>query len=291
MKIAIVVDSTAYLSDEIKEKNDIYTIPLNTIFGDDTYREDIDITPEEFYDKMREQEELPMTSQPSIGDYILLLEELYKKGYTDVISFHLSSSISGTLQNAVAAGQSVEGITLHAVDSKIACTPLGLLAVYAAQHKDDTPLEELLETLNRFTNKDYLDAYFVVDDLTNLKKGGRLSNAQAFVGQLLKIKPILQFEEGKIVAIQKIRTKKKALSKVEDLVQEAIDKQAGDNIVLTVIHANIEDEAKEFQAKLASKFKGATVLISHFGPVIGTHLGEHAIGVSITSFDVDVTGF
>ena len=108
---------------------------------------------------------------------------------------------------------------------------------------------------------------------------------------MLKIKPILQFEEGKIVAIQKIRTKKKALSKVEDLVQEAIDKQAGDNIVLTVIHANIEDEAKEFQAKLASKFKDATVLISHFGPVIGTHLGEHAIGVSITSFDVDVTGF
>ena len=99
MKIAVVVDSTSYLSDEIKRRNNIYTIPLNTIFDDEIYREDIDITPEEFYDKMRDREELPTTSQPSIGDYIILLEDLHKKGYTDVISLHLSGNISGTIQN------------------------------------------------------------------------------------------------------------------------------------------------------------------------------------------------
>lgn len=170
MKIAVVVDSTSYLSDEIKRRNNIYTIPLNTIFDDEIYREDIDITPEEFYDKMRDREELPTTSQPSIGDYIILLEDLHKKGYTDVISLHLSGNISGTIQNAVAAGQSVDGIEVHPIDSDIACTPLGLLAVYAAQQKDKLPLDELLERLERFKSKEFIDSYFVVDDLTNLKK-------------------------------------------------------------------------------------------------------------------------
>lgn len=293
MKIAVVVDSTSYLSDEIKRRNNIYTIPLNTIFDDEIYREDIDITPEEFYDKMRDREELPTTSQPSIGDYIILLEDLHKKGYTDVISLHLSGNISGTIQNAVAAGQSVDGIEVHPIDSDIACTPLGLLAVYAAQQKDKLPLDELLERLERFKSKEFIDAYFVVDDLTNLKKGGRLSNAQAFVGQLLKIKPILRFEDGKIVAIQKIRTKKKALNTVVGLIKDTIDRQNVENeaVTLTVIHANIDDEADEFIKELEAHFKGATVLKSHFGPVIGTHLGEKAIGVAITSFNADITGF
>ena len=295
MKIAIVVDSTAYLSEEIKDKNNIYTISLNTIFGEETYREGKDITTEEFYDKMRDFDGLPSTSQPSIGDYILLLEELNKEGYTDVISFHLSAGISGTCQNALSAAQSVEGINVHVVDSEIACTPQGLLALYAAQNKDTKPIDELLDELNTLKQKVHMNAYFIVNDLTNLQKGGRLSNAQAFVGGLLRIKPILEFEDGKIVAKGKIRTMKKAQDKVIQLVKSDFEKNGHSDkeMVITIIHGNDEAAADAWieELKEDSVFSKTTFLKSYFGPVIGTHLGEEALGLGYSDMKLDLTGF
>ncbi|CAD2070769.1 DegV family protein [Phocicoccus pinnipedialis] len=295
MKVAIVVDSTAYLSEEIKKQNNIYSISLNTIFGEDTYREGKDITTEEFYEKMRGFSKLPNTSQPSIGDYILLLEELNKDGYTDVISLHLSAEISGTCQNALAAAKSVEGINVHVVDSEIACTPLGLLALYAAQNKDIKPIDELLEELNTLKQKNHMNSYFIVNDLTNLQKGGRLSNAQAFLGGILRIKPILKFENGKIIATEKIRTMKKAQDKVIQLVKSDYDADGhhGKDMIMTVIHGNDEASADAWIAQLKEDpvFSKTTFIKSYFGPVIGTHLGEEAIGITFADFDVDLTGF
>lgn len=295
MSIAIVVDSTAYLSEEIKNKNNIYTIPLNIVFGEDTYREGMDITTEEFYDKMNKFDGLPSTSQPSIGDYILLLEKLHKEGYTDVLSFHLSGEISGTCQSAQSAGMSVEGINLHVIDSEIACTPQGLLALYGAQNKNKMPLDKLVTKLNDLKQKKYMNAYFVVNSLTNLQKGGRLSNAQAFVGGLLRIKPILEFEDGKIVAKEKIRTMKKAQDKAIEKLKHDLERNnyTSDEVIITVIHANDEEAADAWIAELKEDdtLKCATFLKSYFGPVIGTHLGEKSLGIAYASFNVNVEGF
>jgi DegV family protein with EDD domain len=203
MKTAIVADSTAYLPEELLEKYNIYTIPLNIILGEESYREGIDISTDEFFERMRNMDDLPRTSQPSIGDYILLLESLRKEEYTDVISFHLSAGISGTYQNALAAGKSVEGINLYAVDTEIACYVQGFMALYAAQHKDDMPIEKILENIEQMKTKEYTDAFFVVDTLNNLHKGGRLTNAQAVIGSMLKVKPILRFDDGKIIPYEK----------------------------------------------------------------------------------------
>lgn len=288
MKIAIVTDSTAYIPEDLLEKYDIHTIPLSVVMDDKTYRENVDITTEEFFEKMAQMETLPSTSQPSIGDYILLLESLHREGYTDVLSFHLSAELSGTYQNAVAAGRSVEGINVHVIDSQIACFVQGFMPLYAAQHKDSMPLEELIAEMEDMKKKENMNAYLIVDTLTNLQKGGRLSNAQALVGSLLKVKPILEFQDGKIVPYEKIRTKKKAKKKVEEIFAEEVRRHEGKDITAVVIHSNVEDEGREWMSELEEQFPQVKFTLSYFGPVIATHLGEGALGLGYTTYDVKI---
>lgn len=287
MKIAIVVDSTAYLPEALLKKNDIYTIPLNIVFGESSYREGIDISTEEFFKRMNESDSLPGTSQPSIGDYILLLESLRREGYTDVISFHLSAGISGTYQSAVSAGESVEGINLHVIDTEIACYVQGFMALYAAQNKDKKPLEDILTHVNEMKKKEHTDAFFIVDTLNNLQKGGRLTNAQALIGSMLKVKPVLTFEDGKIVPYEKIRTMKKAVRKVEADLETVFEKHKGKKITAVVIHSNAPERAAEWQKHLEEKFPDVLFRQSYFGPVIATHLGEGALGIGYTTYDID----
>ena len=152
MKVAVVVDSTSYIPENVLTEHNIYTIPLNVVVGDEIYKEN-EIDNKWYYAEMAAMDELPTTSQPSIGDYILLLESLYRDGYTDVISFHLSAEISGTCQNARAAAASVDGINVHVVDSEIAAAPLGFMALYAAQNINNKTLEEVLADVNDMKQK------------------------------------------------------------------------------------------------------------------------------------------
>ncbi len=288
MKTAVITDSTAYLPDELLEKYEIFTIPLSVVMGDETYRENVDITTDEFFEKMAAMDDLPTTSQPSIGDYILLLESLYRDGYTDVISFHLSAKISGTYQSAVSAGESVEGINVHVIDSEVAAYVQGFLALYAAQNKDKLSLEEIVENVEEMKKKENTNAYFIVDTLTNLQKGGRLSNAQALVGSLLKVKPILDFKDGMIVPYEKVRTKKKAKKKVQEVFGKEIEEHQDKNITAVIIHSNAEEEGREWKKEMESLYPHVTFTLSYFGPVIATHLGEGALGLGYTTFDVEV---
>ena len=289
MKVAVVVDSTSYLPEDVLTGHNIYTIPLNVVIGDKIYKEN-EIDNKWYYAEMAALDELPTTSQPSIGDYILLLESLYRDGYTDVISFHLSAELSGTCQNARAAAASVDGINVHVVDSEIAAAPLGFMALYAAQNIDKKPLEEILADADDMKQKGNMNAFFLVDTLTNLQKGGRLSNAQAFIGGLLKIKPILEFQDGKIVAIEKIRTQKKAMLKIEEMLQAEFEKYADKELTACLIHANAEELGKRYKLELEEKFPQVKFVLQEFGPVVGTHLGEGALGIGFTTYNIDTTG-
>lgn len=289
MKVAVVVDSTSYLPEHILDENNIYTIPLNVVIGDRVFKEN-EIDNKWYYAEMAALDELPTTSQPSIGDYILLIESLYRDGYTDVISIHLSVELSGTCQNARAAAASVDGINVHVVDSEIAAAPLGFMALYAAQNIDEKPLEELIKDVNEMKQKGNMNAFFLVDTLTNLQKGGRLSNAQAFIGGLLKIKPILEFQDGKIVAIEKIRTQKKAMLKIEGMLQAEFDKHEGKRLTACLIHGNAPELGMRYKNELEEKFPQVKFVLQEFGPVVGTHLGQGAIGIGFTTYNVDTTG-
>lgn len=275
MKTAIIVDSTAYIPKSLREEKNIYSIPLSIIFNDKQYREEENITAEEFYEKVKQEKIFPTTSQPPIGEIVELLKEI-AVDYDEAVFITLSSGISGTYQTVQSAGRMVEGLTVYPYDSEISCMVEGFYALegadMAARGKSAT------EIVKRFDEmKPFIRAYFIVDDLSHLQRGGRLSATQALIGSVLQVKPILHFEDTKIVPFEKIRTRKKALKRVLELFHE--DAFQGVPIEATVIHANRLQEAEELCKEIENKYPNVNVNISYFGPVIGTHLGEGALGL------------
>jgi DegV family protein with EDD domain len=275
MKTAILTDSTAYIPQDIREKLHIHMIPLSVVFGNESYREEIDLHADEFYEEVKRHSELPTTSQPPIGLFVETFEKLSKE-YDAVISIHLSSGISGTYQGAVSAGSMVEGIKVYPYDSEISCMVQGFYAIEAATMAlDGKSPEEIIARLDEM--KKSVRAYFMVDDLSHLQRGGRLSGAQAFIGSLLQVKPLLHFVDKVIVPFEKIRTRKKAVKRIEELFAE--DARTGVPMKAVVIHANRPKEAEAWKKELAEAYPHVEFMISYFGPVIGTHLGEGALGL------------
>ncbi|HIW89472.1 MAG TPA: DegV family protein [Candidatus Ligilactobacillus excrementipullorum] len=281
MKIAVVTDSTAYLSPKQIEKYNIHIVPMPVIIDGKTYREGVDLTTDQFYDKLRTSDSFPSTSQPAVGELVQMYENLGDQGYDVVISIHLAATISGfynTLQTVVAP--QVKNTKVIPFDSEITVLLMGYLVIEAARmaQRGETPatiisrLEHLRQTQ---------DEYFVVDDLQNLVRGGRLSNATAFIGSVLKIKPILTFDEetDQIVAFDKVRSTKRALKRVESLFEEKL-KKVDYPVRMIIIQGNDEEAAINWQQKLAKQYPDFTIDNSYFGPVIGTHLGEKALALA-----------
>lgn len=273
MKTAIVTDSTAYIPQEVREKYDIHMIPLTVILGTEVYEEEKDLTASEFYEVIKTKD-LPTTSQPPIGKFVELFEKL-SENYDEVISVHLSSGISGTYQGAISAGDMVEEIDVFAFDTEVSCMVQGFYAIEAAKlAKQGKTAAEIMPILDEL--KETSHAYFMVDDLSNLQRGGRLSSAQAIIGSLLQVKPLLHFQDKLIVPFEKIRTKKRAMKRIVELLREATN---GDRYYAAIIHANREEEAKEWKAELEQEFPNIEFSLSYFGAVIGTHLGEGSMGL------------
>ncbi|MFH7818515.1 DegV family protein [Neobacillus thermocopriae] len=274
MKTAIVTDSTAYIPKEVRDKWNIHMIPLHVIFGNEVYQEEVDLDWQQFY-QMVKTNELPTTSQPPIGQFVELFERL-SKDYDAVISIHLSSGISGTYQGAVTASTMVDGIKVFPFDSEISCMVQGFYALEAAEwaSRGEEP-EKILARLEEL--KKDARAYFMVDDLSHLQRGGRLSGAAAFIGSLLQVKPLLHFVDKVIVPFEKIRTRKKALKRIADLLGE--DAKLGGHYQAVIIHANREEEANQWKAELEKLYPNVEFSIGYFGAVIGTHLGEGSMGM------------
>ncbi|MBH0230873.1 DegV family protein [Halobacillus yeomjeoni] len=275
MKTAVLTDSTAYLPRDIRKAKNIHMVPLNVIFGHESYQEEVDINADDFYDMVKEGEKLPKTSQPAIGLMTKKLEEL-AENYDAVVAIHLSSGISGTFQAMNTASEMVENLDVHVYDSEISCLMQGFYALEAAELAENgaTP-EQILTRMDEM--KQTMNAYFMVDDLSHLKRGGRLNGAQAFVGSLLQVKPVLHFVDTKIVPYEKIRTRKKAIRKIISLFEELVSE--GGQYKACIIHANRRDEAVEIKKEIEEKHDNVDIEVSYFGPVIGTHLGEGAIGL------------
>lgn len=258
---------------KMKELN-IQMIPLAVTIDGVSYDEEIELSPTEFYDKVRGEGPLPKTSQPPVGRFVSLFESL-KEQYDAIISIHLSSGISGTYAGAIQAGEMVEGVDVFAFDSELSCYIQGFYVLRAAKMAEAgaTP-EEILAELNEM--KKTMRAYFMVDDLTHLQRGGRLSGAQAFIGSLLQVKPILHFEDKVIVPYEKIRTRKKAMKRIVEMLAEDAAKMP---LEAAIIHANCPEDAEKWLAELQEQLPNVDFTISHFGPVIGTHLGEGSMGL------------
>lgn len=282
MKTAIVTDSTAYLSKDELKKYNINIIPINVIFDSTVYEEGVNLTNDEFYQKMKDIDKLPSTSQPATGKLIEMYDKLADEGYTTVISIHLTDTISGFYKQVESIASSNNNIKIIPFNSGLTVRPMADLAIYASKLvKENYPEDEIIKKLIEF--RETIDELFIVDDLNNLVKGGRLSNASAFVGNLLNIKPVLTFDSktNKIVAIDKVRSKKRAFKYLEDKFKKALS-EANYPIKATVIDGNAVEESDHWKEKLENEFPDVTFSRSYIGPVIGTHLGSGAIALSWT---------
>jgi DegV family protein with EDD domain len=279
MKLAIVTDSTAYLTADVKSHKNLSIIPIPVIVDGQIYNEGVDIAEEDYFSILNSSQEFPTTSQPAVGEVITLFEKLKADGYDTVLCVYMSLGISGFGRTLEMIKNDFEGLTILPYDSQITSVPMGTM-VSSALHLADAgvSLTDIVAHLNVIRSG--MKAFMIVDDLNNLVRGGRLTNGAAIIGSLLKIKPILTFEEGKINLHEKIRSQKKALHRTEDLVGE-YQRKISKPYKLFVIHANNLPVALEEKARLTEIYPGIPVEVATFGPVIGTHLGEKAVALGV----------
>ena len=269
-KIAIVMDSTAYLPGELTKELNIRTVYLNIVIDGNSYKEVIDMPLDKYYDYLKDpNNSFPTTSQPAIGEVVSCLEKLKEEGYTDVIAIALSSGISGTFSSYSVADLMVDGINVHPFDSEVACHPEGYYAIKAAI----AALDEM---------KKVSKAYFMADDLSHLQRSGRLNGTQAMVGNLLQVKPLLHFEDKVIVPFQKIRTYKKVVLRIYELFDEFYQQHKDENISVCVLHVDAIEKAEEIKNHIKEVYPNVNVEIDAITPVVSTHLGIGAIGFAWT---------
>ena len=276
-KIAIITDSTAYLEKKYIKKHNIQVVPLNLHWDGDTFKDGVDISPDEFYDRLKASSTLPTTSQPTYGDFQVIFKK-YASGYDGIIVALLSSGISGTVDSALMAQKSFKDIPVEVVDTKTTSGGLAIVVkAIAAAVESGKSLDETTALARAIVAQ--ICTYFVVDTLKYLHKGGRIGGASRYFGTALNIKPILYLnEEGKIEALEKVRTKKKA---VKRLLELAVEKAAGEKCYVGIFQAQALKEAEMMRDEIQQMLDCYEVGIYQLSPVIGTHVGPGSLGISV----------
>jgi DegV family protein with EDD domain len=276
-RIAILTDSSAYLPPDLLERHDIHVIPLKLHWGEETLVDGVDITPVEFYARLATSSTLPSTSQPSMHDFLQVFDRLSAR-YEGILVPLISSGISGTVASALAASAEFTKVPVEVVDTHSTSAGLALVVLAAARAVEQgRSLPEVTQIAREVVRK--LHVFFAVDTLKYLHKGGRIGGASRYLGSALNIKPVLFFDgEGKIDALERVRTSRKALARLVELSEE----KAGSNSVhVGVMHANAPEEAAEFQSRLAERLKCDQLYTFELSPVIGTHVGPGTIGLAL----------
>ncbi|GAB6926756.1 DegV family protein [Paenibacillus sp. JCM 10914] len=278
-KVKIFADSTCDLPSSWIEQYNIGIIPLYVVFGEESLRDGIDITPEQLYAKVDQIGSLPKTAAPSPSDFVAAFSPSIEQG-EDILFLSISSDLSSTYQNArIAADELPEG-RVTVFDSRNLSSGIGLLvmkAVHAAEEGASIP--QIVDLLSRTVNE--VECEFVIDTLEYLHKGGRCSGMQNIIGSLLKIRPVIKVVDGGMTPAYKVRGKKeKAL---DQMVQNAIAQVDNmDNDLIIVVHTMAEDEARYLQKELQEKTNARQVSISTAGCVICSHCGPHTVGLMYT---------
>lgn len=272
-KVRIVTDSTADIPKELIEKYDIGVVPLNVHIEDEVYKDKVNLSSEEFFEKLTKAKNLPRTSQPSPGDFIELYRNVSQDSDT-IISIHLSEHLSGTIQSAKLAADSMEGMDITLIDSKLVCMGLGLIVLEGAKAAAaGMDKEEVLQVIEDAKRR--VQVIFVVDTMEYLEKNGRIGKAQAFLGSILSIKPILSFDDGIIIPVDKFRGTKKALSNMVKIARSQIK---GNSIRGALVDGVAPDKIEFMKEELNKVFTNVDMSISPVGPVIGVHSGPGVIG-------------
>ena len=277
-KIVVVTDSTADLDKKLAEELGIKVIPLNVHFGDELYKDGIDITTEVFYEKLKDSPIPPKTSQPSPGDFHTVYKSLLAEGVTGIISIHISEALSGTFQSATIAKDMLPDADIRIINSKTGSMGIGLKAINVAraiaEGADIDTAQKMVEDM-----VENQQAVFAVDTLEYLHRNGRIGRAQKLIGGMLNVKPILHLDaEGYVAAKGKVRGKGKV---VPYLLDESVAFAAEQEVDVAIVHALNSELAQEMADELKKKITIRNLEVSSIGSVIGTHIGPGAIAVFI----------
>ena len=270
---AIVLDSTSDYPDAPARFPNMRFVPLYVRFGDETYRDYVELGPAEFYEKLRVSPVTPATAQPTPQDFVSAYEELAR--YERIYSLHVSSKVSGTFQSAELAAQEI-GDKVRVVDSRTASLAIAMLS-HAIQRRlaRGTTDEEVSTLIDRFHAS--CEVLFTVETLEYLQRGGRIGKAQAIAGGLLNLRPVLSVEDGEVVAVARVRGKQKALAEFERRFVAATTE--GPGLRIAIAHADAEEWVGTISELVWRVRPGAEIeFTSTLGAVVGTHAGPGAVG-------------
>ncbi|MCF7926667.1 MAG: DegV family protein [Candidatus Izimaplasma sp.] len=279
MKYKIITDSTTYFTESYFEKHNISRVSLNVLEGDKTYKE-LEITNEFIYEKILANKKLS-TSQPSPAEFLAAYEKAIDEGYDTIFVVTVSKELSGTYQSALLAKKMLdEPNKIHLFDSIMAAYGNGLLVDQLRIMVDeDRPLEYIINRFNRLNKNSNLS--FTIEDLKMLMKSGRISKAKAFIGRVLRVKPILSMDEGKLHLMDSERTYKKVIETITEQIVKTTD--GFEKIYLRVVSKDSLELATRLKEEIESKIKATKITFSKYiGPVFSKHLGAQGFGVAWT---------
>ena len=273
-KIVVATDSTAYIP-EAALSEDIPVIPLWLIWGDERFRDGVDIEPAAFYRRLQDSKVFPTTSQPSAGEFMDFFRQLGAKA-DGIVGVFLSSKLSGTIPNAQAAQTQLPDLAIQIVDSHSTSMGLGFCALAAARAASaGKSLEEVVAVAEEV--RDRMHLIFAVDTLEFLHRGGRIGGAKRLLGTALNIKPLLHLKDGSVEPLSQVRTKHKAIVRMLEIAEERLDgKKMAEVAVLDI---NDPHEGDIVAKQVQERFDVPTVYRTTVSPVIGAHAGPGTVGI------------
>jgi len=274
MAVKIVTDSSADLPPQLAQQLGITVVPLYVRFGSEVYRERVDITDEEFYQRLLHGPTHPVTIQPSPQDFVNAYQELSPEA-DGIVSIHISSKLSGTCNSALQGKEMIDkGCPIEVFDSQLVSVGLGLISMAAATvAKTGADLQRVVEEVKQTIPNSYL--LCLIDTLKYLLLGGRIGKAKALVGSLLNVKPLLTLKEGETVPVSQARSRSKGIERLFDFVKNATDIQD-----LAVAYSTTLDEAQTLAERMGSIFTKQPIKVVRLGTTLGVHLGPGALVVA-----------
>ena len=276
MAVKIVGATSTGISTKVAQDLDITIVPLRVNFGIETLRDDVDISPEAFLDRLAASKQFPTTSQPPAGDFLEIYQKLRAAGH-DVLCVLLSNKLSGTVMSANTAKQQLHDEHIHVFDTLNVAVGEAIMVIEAARRAQaGKSLPEIVQRLEFMRDKIHL--YFVVNTLEYLAKGGRVGNAQAFIGTVLQMKPILKVENGLVEGAERIRTTSKAHARLRHIVEEGIGGRS--NVQVAVMYTTIKDKAQKLADEIRTAYHLTEVPVYPVSPAVSAHTGPGALGVA-----------
>ena len=276
MKIQIVTDSASDLSDEEAASLGIKIVPLSIRFGEEELIDRIELSADEVYERMNNSTDVPQTAAPSPGAFKKAFEDCFTNGAETVICINISGELSATIQAAEAGARELPEKDIRIFDSKSVTGGLGTMVLEAAKaSQNDSSVDEIFNLLENLRSKTRV--YAAIDTLENLKKGGRIGNAQALLGSMLSIKPLIDVSTGIVEEAGRQRTRKKSLLWLSNKLAEF----EGNIENLVVMHARAED-LDEFLNMFGTQVDKSNMRVTALGPVVASHGGPGVIGICFT---------